>query len=305
MKFVVIGLLFFSAALAKVVKRETCGTTSLLTNKVHIESLTIHNTQRSKEMAADELEMTYDDDLAARSQEWADKCLWKHGLTTNCEGEAIGQNMYLSGGGSTFPKLNMSAVITSWYNEKADYNYDTQGCATGKVCGHYTQVVWSTSNKVGCGYSKCSSVAVGEAVWNNVIIVVCDYSPAGNYKGTPIYGKGAPCSQCANQVKQGYTCRNNLCAPCLPKDNPDCKCEKKSDCKNDGLWDQGMCACSCKPGFYGQSCENSCDCKDVYVDVCPTWSGFCKQPAYEAFMKQTCPKTCNKCDLPPECSGVA
>lgn len=86
--------------------------------------------------------------------------------------------MYLAGGGESYPKLNMTAVTDSWYNEKPDYDYNTKECASGKVCGHYTQVVWSKSNKVGCGYSKCSTVAVGKSIWKNVIIVVCNYSPA-------------------------------------------------------------------------------------------------------------------------------
>ncbi|CAD5126080.1 DgyrCDS14245 [Dimorphilus gyrociliatus] len=292
MKFLLVGLVLFSGALSKVIKRETCGVPSLMTNLEQVESINIHNKKRSSESAADELEMTFDQELADRSQEWADKCIWDHGLTTNCNGDAIGQNMYLSGGGAAFPKLNMTAVVTSWYNEKVDFDFTSNTCAQGKVCGHYTQVVWAKSHKVGCAYAKCPSVDVGQSKWENVIIVVCDYSPAGNYKGSEIYAKGTPCSKCADQVEQGYLCTNNLCSPCLPKDNPSCKCEQKAPCQNDGIWDQGICSCSCKPGFYGKACENSCDCKDLYVDVCPTWSGFCSQPAYDAFMKQTCPKTC-------------
>ena len=33
-----------------------------------------------------------------------------------------------------------SVAVTSWNNEKDYYNYDTNVCQTGKVCGHYTQV---------------------------------------------------------------------------------------------------------------------------------------------------------------------
>ena len=30
--------------------------------------------------------------------------------------------------------------INNWYNEVADYTYDTNSCNEGAVCGHYTQV---------------------------------------------------------------------------------------------------------------------------------------------------------------------
>jgi len=35
------------------------------------------------------------------------------------------------------------------------FNYDDRTCATGEVCGHYTQVVWAKSYKVGCGAAFC------------------------------------------------------------------------------------------------------------------------------------------------------
>eukprot|EP01083_Nonionella_stella_P104921 301294_1 len=36
-------------------------------------------------------------------------------------------------------------------------------------CGHYTQIIWSSSNKVGCAVNKCSNM------------LICHYSGPGNY----------------------------------------------------------------------------------------------------------------------------
>lgn len=33
--------------------------------------------------------------------------------------------------------------------------YATSSCKPGKMCGHYTQMVWKTSTKVGCAYAVC------------------------------------------------------------------------------------------------------------------------------------------------------
>lgn len=36
--------------------------------------------------------------------------------------------------------INVTQAIYSWDDEKWDYDYETNTCKEGKVCGHYTQV---------------------------------------------------------------------------------------------------------------------------------------------------------------------
>ena len=44
-----------------------------------------HNTMRDLETTAGNMaEMVYDDDLAKVAQEWANECLWEHGMTQRC-----------------------------------------------------------------------------------------------------------------------------------------------------------------------------------------------------------------------------
>jgi len=70
---------------------------------------------------------------------WASLCVWEHGqppVDPPPSWRFIGQNLYMVSGAS----LNLTTAIQAWYDEKADYDYTTLGCADGKQCGHYTQV---------------------------------------------------------------------------------------------------------------------------------------------------------------------
>ncbi|VDM82346.1 unnamed protein product [Strongylus vulgaris] len=64
-----------------------------------------------------------------------------------------------------------------------------------KQIGHYTQMAWETSYKLGCGVVNCASMT----------LVVCQYGPAGNYFNEPIYTIGDPCTSNAG-CPSGNTC---------------------------------------------------------------------------------------------------
>ena len=59
-----------------------------------------------------------------------------------------------------------------WYDEVKNYNYNNP-VFSGST-GHFTQVVWKSSTKLGCGIGVAS---------NNNIYGVCNYSPPGNVQG--------------------------------------------------------------------------------------------------------------------------
>ena len=71
-----------------------------------------------------------------------------------------------------------SKVVDSWGGEKGFYDHTSNRCRAGKVCGHYTQVVWRDSTEVGCGMAVCANAS---QVW------VCNYRPPGNYVGQKPY----------------------------------------------------------------------------------------------------------------------
>ncbi|XP_043718122.1 pathogenesis-related protein 1A-like [Telopea speciosissima] len=67
-----------------------------------------------------------------------------------------------------------SQVVAEWVNEKHYYNRTDNICAANKICGHYKQVVWRDTVRVGCSMVQCLD---GGAY------AICSYSPPGNYRG--------------------------------------------------------------------------------------------------------------------------
>jgi pathogenesis-related protein 1 len=87
----------------------------------------------------------------------------------------VGENIYGSGGGASA----MDAV-NLWASEKANYDHATNSCASGQICGHYTQLVWRDTQKVGCALYTCPGLQYGATI-------VCDYGPGGNIGGQSPY----------------------------------------------------------------------------------------------------------------------
>ncbi|XP_009580557.1 PREDICTED: glioma pathogenesis-related protein 1-like [Fulmarus glacialis] len=169
------------------------------------ECVRTHNRFRSgvNPPASNMLYMSWDPDLAKTAKAWAKKCLFKHNTYLEDPGQAhpkfspVGENLW-TGSLSIF---TVQGAITSWYNEVSAYNYATNNCRG--ACGHYTQIVWATSYKVGCAVHFCPRVAYISVT--NAAHFICNYGPAGNYPGRP-YKTGAACSDC-----NGEQCASQLC----------------------------------------------------------------------------------------------
>lgn len=86
--------------------------------------------------------------------------------------------------------------------------------------GHYTQMIWADTDTLGCAVASYTSPnprsaikqeptkqfhpVYGEIIilpakinkkWHHLLLV-CNYSPGGNYLGAPLYDQGLPCSGC-------------------------------------------------------------------------------------------------------------
>ncbi|PON86806.1 Cysteine-rich secretory protein, allergen V5/Tpx-1-related [Trema orientale] len=75
-------------------------------------------------------------------------------------------------GGPYGENLAWSSGDLSGTDAKAYYNYSSNSCAAGKVCGHYTQVVWRNSVRLGCAKVRCNN--------NTGTFITCNYDPPGN-----------------------------------------------------------------------------------------------------------------------------
>ena len=143
-----------------------------------------HNTWRSttNPPASNMKPITWSDDLAQSAASWANKCDWRHSQTPG-----VGENLYASSRRTPNPSTyDYSQAIDSWGNEVKDYDYVNNSCAPGKTCGHYTQVVWADSDKVGCAVKDCDSIK-GLNWPDGGTVTVCQYNPPGNYIGQRPY----------------------------------------------------------------------------------------------------------------------
>jgi uncharacterized protein YkwD len=84
----------------------------------------------------------------------------------------VGENIFASTGGAT-----PSDAVSDWMSEASQYNYNTSPIGTA---GHYTQVVWRASVRIGCAIVDCPNVTFHDTV-------LCDYSPGGNIQGQKPY----------------------------------------------------------------------------------------------------------------------
>jgi len=116
-------------------------------------------------------DVVWDEDVAAVAQAWADGCVFEH------SDSPYGENLYI---GSGTPSA--ADAIQAWADEAAMYDYATGGCSG--VCGHYTQVVWRDTARIGCGFADCDApqgVSFAGRIW------VCNYDPPGNFIGQQPY----------------------------------------------------------------------------------------------------------------------
>ncbi|KAA8591461.1 hypothetical protein FQN60_002404 [Etheostoma spectabile] len=121
----------------------------------------------------------WDEGLAESAASWASRCVWDHGPTHVMR--HMGQNLSV-----------------------------TSGRCSGSVCSHYTQMVWASTNRVGCAVRKCSHMSVFGSTWREATLLVCNYSIKGNWVGEAPYKSGKPCSDCPSSY--GGACWRNQCS---------------------------------------------------------------------------------------------
>jgi pathogenesis-related protein 1 len=122
--------------------------------------------------------LTWSDDIGRYAQAWADHlaattCQMKHRPREGKWKQRYGENLFIGTAGF----YSIREAVQSWESEKADYSYGTFTGKSRKPIGHYTQIIWKNSTKLGCGQALC----------NGNLIVACNYDPPGNYIGQKPY----------------------------------------------------------------------------------------------------------------------
>lgn len=151
--------------------------------------------------------VVWDAGIATKAQAYANhlasRGLWEHSSKENGWGDSYGENLATGMGGG----YNAMKGAEYWYNEIADYKkyfrpgtpFDSTSPHFSKV-GHYTQMVWQDTKKIGAGYATYTTGP--KKGW---LVIVCKYDPPGNYTGQIPYGKqnkngvGSPSPAAGNQ----------------------------------------------------------------------------------------------------------
>lgn len=124
--------------------------------------------------------LEWDPALAATAKAWVEKCqdADRDGLVDHNPGRSsghpwyVGENIFAASGTATARDAVLLPTY-GWAAEGASYHYATNTCDAGKVCGHYTQLVWRATVKLGCALHRCDGLKFPSTI-------VCDYGPGGN-----------------------------------------------------------------------------------------------------------------------------
>ncbi|KAF4553291.1 Hypothetical protein D9617_7g030180 [Elsinoe fawcettii] len=144
--------------------------------------------------------VTWSAELAQAAMKSAQRCTFAHYMNEN--GLTYGQNLALG-----YAAPNIAGIITDgWYSEVQYYgnNYGQAQPDYGNNMenfskwGHFTQVVWRDSSKIGCATWRCNSVKTSAtdstpmpAAYGGDV-TYCNYQGPGNYGGEYANNVGRP-----------------------------------------------------------------------------------------------------------------
>jgi len=128
----------------------------------------LHNQYRAKHGSPP---LTLDDNLNNLAAQCAKYYAQKQAIDHTCpyKGDA-GEN--LVGGQGTWSQSDFATMGTNmWYDEESSYDYSNPGFSMST--GHFTQLVWKSSQTFGFGVTTINGYTAGVGL----------YSPPGNYEG--------------------------------------------------------------------------------------------------------------------------
>ena len=125
------------------------------------------NAYRQKHQVGD---VTWDETVAKYSQDWAEY-LAATGRFEHTTDYLYGENLAMTWGGVSHTEA-VKIATDMWYSENAWYDYNNPGFSM--ETGHFTQLCWKGTQRIGAGVAKGGS--------GNLIIVM-NFDPPGNWLG--------------------------------------------------------------------------------------------------------------------------
>ncbi|KAM9315597.1 cysteine-rich secretory protein 2-like [Gastrophryne carolinensis] len=218
----------------------TCGSLSTSNPTVQQTIVDYHNNIRSNVTppASRMKRLRWSKELMESAKQWAEKCTCGHSPNAYRihNDTAYGENVMISDSCTTW-----DSAIEAWHNESKNLIFGVGPNGKGET-GHYTQLVNSEAEHVGCSAALCRNETVD--------FKVCFYNPGGNDGETLYtpYSPGEPCSGCKDCDPD-----TKLCNDSCPYRESHCDCEKAlvgNLCATD--WVNANCSvtCRCDKGTY-------------------------------------------------------
>lgn len=162
--------------------------------------------------AANMRALSWDDELAVIAQRWADQCTDGHDKERSVSRFHVGQNVALvwtyEYEDDLLDEPDWDSQIYAWYNEATEFHFKSASISPfqfSKKLGHFTQLVWADTYKIGCGYAYYR-----QSVRGLTKIYVCNYGPGGNIIGTSMYEQ-SPVATCRPGLVPAINTYNGLC----------------------------------------------------------------------------------------------
>jgi pathogenesis-related protein 1 len=155
----------------------------------------LHNAARARVQASPALApLRWSSEVALVAQAYAEtlaaRCLEGLPHSDASTRQSWGENLAsfgISGGDGREPTGTAQSTVDLWASELDCYTFGpfqsgvnetcTAACERYGGCGHYTQMVWRATERLGCGVADCQSGTWRKSYW------VCNYDPPGNYRG--------------------------------------------------------------------------------------------------------------------------
>jgi pathogenesis-related protein 1 len=162
-------------AQSEVILVDKRSTGSGLTREEIEKLLILHNKVRSEVGVGP---LRWSGELAAYAQKWADHlasggCNMEHRPHSGKYQQRHGENLFMGTAGF----YGVEDAVKAWKSEKSRYKGGALNSSNWYGSGHYTQMVWSQTQQLGCAKVKCGGN----------MIVVCNYDPPGNVLGEKPY----------------------------------------------------------------------------------------------------------------------
>jgi uncharacterized protein YkwD len=135
------------------------------------DCLATHNTYRARHSAPP---LKIDPKIVDYAKSRANRISQYEGLSGGYQPLDHGENRHWSATTVSGRMATCKDVVTAWYNEGRDYDYAHPGSSSGT--GHFTQIVWKETTRIGCAR------AAGQGSQWYETYVVCDYLSPGNVK---------------------------------------------------------------------------------------------------------------------------